>query len=345
MTEWMIFVSFVSQKYLRLSKFYMKTLSRISIILMIFLSSAASAQYFNGQNTFWKTQKQSIGFGLGVSNFLGELGGRNQVGSDFIYDLEWSQTRPALFINYRYQFATRLYAKAQFNYSIIGGNDALTEEIFRRNRNLSFRSSVFELTGQVEFEVVQFSNKTRYNRVATARNHSSAFYLSAGLGGARFNPKGNFDGQWYALRPYGTEGQKQEGGPSQYSLFTVVIPLGIGFRYELNQEWTIGAELVHRITFTDYMDDVSTVYYDNDLIAQTQGELAAHFADPSLGYYVDESGNEIPLNSTFTGAQRGDPSDNDAYFTFTFNAYYKIHSGYKRGKGRTIKRRRRRAVF
>lgn len=314
-------------------------------LLMLLFASGAGAQSFNGQNTFWKKQRHSVGFGLGFTNFLGELGGRDQVGSDFIYDLEWSQTRPALMLNYRYQLAPKLFAKAQFSFGIIGGNDALTEEIFRRNRNLSFRSAIYEFSGGLEYEVIQFANRSRYGRVPSARNHSSAIYITAAFGGTHFNPKGNFNGKWYPLRPYGTEGQKQDDGPEAYSLWTVVIPLGLGYRYEINQEWTIGAELCHRITFTDYMDDVSTVYYDNDIITQSQGELAGHFADPSLGYYVDERGNEIPLNSTFTGAQRGDPTDNDAYFTFTINASYRFQMGVERGKGRTIKRRRRRAVF
>ncbi len=126
----------------------------------------------------------------------------------------------------------------------------------------------------------------------------------------------------------------------------MILPLGIGYRYELDKKWTIGAELTHRITFTDYIDDVSTVYYDNDLIRQGQGELAAFFADPSLGFYVDENGREIPLNSTFTGAQRGDNNDNDAYFTFVVSAYYKLSkSRFGRGRGRVTKRRKRRAVF
>lgn len=312
---------------------------------MIFLSSSLSAQYFNGGNTFWKTQRHSFGFGVGIANFLGELGGRDQIGTDFIYDLEWSQTRPALQLNYRYQLGSRVFAKTQFAFGLIGGNDALTEEIFRRNRNLHFRSTVYELSLQMEFDVVQFANNSRYNMSSANRGHASAIYLSIGVGGTKFNPKANFNGDWYSLSSMGTEGQKQEGGPTAYSLYTVVIPLGLGYRYELNREWSIGAELVHRITFTDYMDDVSTNYFDNDLILQTQGELPAYFADPSLGYYVDESGRELPLNSTFTGAQRGDPADNDAYFFFTFNAYYKIQGSYRSGKGRVTKRRKRRAVF
>src|SRR5690554_863901 len=314
------------------------------LILIVSLSSNMSAQYFNGNNTFWKNQKHSFGFGIGAANFLGELGGRNQIGSRFIYDMEWSQTKPALQANYRYQFGQRLFAKTQFAFALVGGNDALTEEMFRRNRNLHFRSTIYELTLQMEVDVVQFTNTSRYNLSSSNKKNSSSIYVSLGIGASRFNPKANFQGEWYALNKFGTEGQKQEGGPQEYSLFTVVLPIGLGFRYELNKEWTLGVELVHRVTFTDYMDDVSTVYFDNDLIKQTQGELAAHFADPSLGYYVDGN-REIPLNSTFTGAQRGQPDENDAYFTFTVNAYYKIQKGFTKGKGRVIKRRHRRAVF
>src|SRR5690554_5008430 len=315
------------------------------LILIVSLSSNMSAQYFNGNNAFWKNQRHSFGFGIGAANFLGELGGRDQIGSRFIYDMEWSETKPALQANYRYQLGSRIFAKAQFAFALIGGNDALTNEIFRRNRNLHFRSTIYELSLQMEVDVVQFKSSSRYKVSAAGRKHGSAIYLSMGVGGAHFNPKANFQGEWYALRKFGTEGQKQENGPGEYSLFTVVLPFGLGFRYELKREWTLGIELVHRITFTDYMDDVSTVYFDNDIIRETQGELAAHFADPSLGYYVDDRGQEIPLNSTFTGAQRGQPDENDAYFTLSLNAYYKIQKSFKRGKGRVTKRRHRRAVF
>lgn len=315
------------------------------LILMVSLSSNVSAQYFNGNNTFWKNQRHSFGFGIGAANFLGELGGRDQIGTRFIYDMEWSETKPALQANYRYQVTSRIFAKAQFAFALVGGNDALTNEMFRQNRNLHFRSTIYELSLQMEVDVVQFKNDSRYNLSSAATKNSSSIYVSIGAGVTRFNPKANFQGEWFALRKFGTEGQKQEGGPEQYSLFTVVLPLGVGFRYELNREWTLGIELVHRVTFTDYMDDVSTDYFDNDIIKQTQGELASHFADPSLGYFVDENGREIPLNSTFTGAQRGQPAENDAYFTLSINAYYNIQKSFKRGKGRVTKRRHRRAVF
>ena len=315
------------------------------LILMVSLSSNMSAQYFNGNNTYWKNQRHSFAFGIGAANFLGELGGRDQIGTRFIYDMEWSETKPALQANYRYQVGSRVFTKAQFAFALIGGNDALTEEPFRRNRNLHFRSTIFELSLQMEVDIVQLKNNSRYSVSSAGRKHGSSVYLSAGVGATRFNPMANFQGKWYALRDFGTEGQKQESGPREYSLFTVVLPIGVGFRYELSREWTLGIELVHRITFTDYMDDVSTTYFDNAQIKDTQGELASYFADPSLGYYVDDKGREMPLNSTFTGAQRGQPKENDAYFTLSLNAYYNIQKSFKRGKGRLTKRRHRRAVF
>ncbi len=317
-----------------------------NLFIFIFLLSTATAFGQIGyQNSFWKNQRHTVGFGIGVTNFLGELGGRDQVGSDFIYDMEWKQTKPSLLVNYRYQLGQRFYTRAQFTFGFIGGDDALTEERFRRNRNLHFKSTIYEFSAYLIFDIVNFTNNSRYDRVNSAEKRGSSIYAIAGIGAVRFNPKGNYEGTWYELRDFGTEGQGQFNEGDVYSLWSFVLPFGLGYRYQLNRTWTVGCELMHRITFTDYMDDVSTVYYDNELISQTNGELAAYFADPSLGYYVDDNGNEIPLNSTETGYQRGDPEDNDAYFTFTINAYYKLPQKRRRGRGRTIKRRQRRVLF
>jgi len=190
------------------------------------------------------------------------------------------------------------------------------------------------------------TSKGRFGRVRAKSIQGSSIYLTAGVGIARFNPQANFQGNWYDLRDFGTEGQLQDGGPSPYSQFTVILPFGIGFRVELDKQWSMGLEVAHRTTFTDYLDDVSTEYFNNDLIREEQGELAAFFADPSLGFYVDENGSTVELNSTGEGLQRGDPDDNDAYFFTSFAVYYKLaKKRFKRGKGRVTKRRRRRVVF
>ena len=73
-----------------------------------------------------------------------------------------------------------------------------------------------------------------------------------------------------------------------------------------------------RKTFTDYIDDVSKTYYDNDAIKSHSGETAAHLADPSLPPREGQ---------TLAGEQRGDPRDRDAYMFAVFSLHYKIRTG------------------
>lgn len=319
----------------------------LTMTLMLFTCSTAHSQYFGAKSTYWKNERHSMSLGLGAANFLGELGGRDQIGSDFIWDLEISKTRPSLMVNYRYQFGSALYARAQFAFGYVAGNDALTEETFRRNRNIHFRSPIFEFAGMLEAEVLNFRSKSRYGLGAkTSIWEGFSLFAVLGVGVTRFNPQGNFDGTWYNLRPLRTEGQGLEEGPEIYSLFTAVIPMGIRIGYEVNKEWSFGLEIMHRITFTDYADDVSGNYYDNEFIRDAVGDLAAHFADPSLGTFIDDNGNERPLNSTGTGQQRGNPDNNDAYMFAHITATYKItQKRFKRTRGRVTKRRTRRVVF
>lgn len=329
-------------------KHRVKNLPLVSLVcLLILLPFHADAQYFGARSTYWKNQRHTISFGIGAANFLGELGGRDQVGSDFIWDLEISKTRPALMVNYRYQLGSRFFARAQFSFGYIAGNDALTNEIFRRNRNLHFRSPVAEMALMFEAKILDFKPKTRYY-TGVKKSGLDGWSLSAiaGVGYTYFNPQANLDGVWYNLQPLHTEGQGLPGAPDPYSRFTAVVPLGFRIEYELNKEWSFGFELIHRITFTDYMDDVSGVYYDNAEIALNYGDLAAYFADPSLGYFINSNGDQVPLNSTRTGDQRGNDEDNDAYMMAHFTATYTFNQKrFRRTRGRITKRRARRVVF
>lgn len=44
-------------------------------------------------------------------------------------------------------------------------------------------------------------------------------------------------------------------------------------------------ELISRKCFTDYLDDVSTVYYDNASLAAINGEESAELADPNTSEF------------------------------------------------------------
>ncbi len=301
------------------------------------LAAPLSAQYFR-QSSYWKTARKEVTFGFGISNFLGELGGRNQIGSPFVWDLELSQTRPAVSISYRYYVAQKQAFRLGLTYGVLAGNDNLTEEPFRNNRNLNFKSDIVELQLVYEFHLYREELGHVYDLRGVKGTKSSrvGLYFFAGVGGMYFDPRTQFNNAWVRLKPLGTEGQGLEGGAEEYSNFGVNIPMGVGVRRAFSKNWSVGFELQYTKTFTDYMDDVSGVYYDNDAILSAYGPEAAFLADPSL--------NKIP-GQTADGQQRGDPDDLDAYLFFKFHAHYKIHkyrSGSKKYRARI---RRQKIVF
>lgn len=316
----------------------------VLVLLSLMLStSEVAAQYFR-QSSYWKTQRKEISLGFGISNFLGELGGRNQIGSPFLWDLELSQTRPAAHVDLRYFVAQKMALRGRATYGVLAGNDNLTTEPFRQNRNLSFKSDVYEFSLVYEFHLYKEELGHVYDLRGVQGNKSTriGFYAFAGVGGFYFDPKAPFENTWVRLKPLGTEGQGLPGGGEEYKNFQVCIPMGFGLRRALSKTLSVGLEIQYTKTFTDYIDDVSTVYYDNDVLRETHGDLGAFLADPSLG---TSPLYEYGLNPTATGQQRGDETDLDAYLFLKAQVHYKLlryKSGNKKYRSRI---RRQKIVF
>ncbi|MCB0794944.1 MAG: hypothetical protein KDB88_09420 [Flavobacteriales bacterium] len=302
-------------------------------------SSVLYGQYFRTAD-YWKTHRHEFTFGLGASNFLGELGGRDQIGTNFIWDLEISQTRPGLSIGHRYYLRERLSLRTQLAYGIMAGNDNLTNEPARKNRNLSFRSDLFELAMMLEYHPFMEALGHLYDirGVKGQQSPRIGLYGFLGVGACYFNPQAKFNNAWVNLRPLSTEGQGLPGGPSEYSNFSIVIPMGVGLRKQLSKVLSVGLEAQYTKTFTDYIDDVSGNYYDNDVILEQKGEVAAFLADPNLG--TPGLPSEYPA-----GAQRGDPDDNDAYLFLKAQVHYKIYKYRSRSKKYRTRLRRQKIVF
>jgi hypothetical protein len=72
---------------------------------------------------------------------------------------------------------------------------------------------------------------------------------------------------------------------------------------------------MHRKTFTDYMDDVSTTYIDNALFDKYLSPQQAQIANQLHFRYNFDPANPYPPTRPIIGSQRGDPKDNDAFFS------------------------------
>jgi hypothetical protein len=288
------------------------------LIIAISLPVMVNAQRYKQR---WKAYRSEVHFGVGPSNFLGELGGANQIGTDYFKDLEISQTRLAFSGGLRYKLSQQFAINTHLTYGKVAGSDDLTKEFFRHYRNLNFKSNILELNSNFEVAFIkeQVGHRYRLRGVRGQRGFEMSVYGFLGIGVFYFNPKGQTEGgEWVDLNTLGTEGQGLSGTRKKYSKVQLCIPVGIGFKYSFDRRWGIGLEYGIRKTFTDYIDDASKTYYDNSTIAAQSGALAAAMADKSTG--------DFPY-ITRAGEQRGDPRDKDAYMFAIISLNYKLRGG------------------
>ncbi|MEX2597476.1 MAG: hypothetical protein WEC59_11155 [Salibacteraceae bacterium] len=263
------------------------------------------------KETDWKATRLEFMLGGGVSGFLGDLGGQDGVSKPFVYDLEPTETRYAISAGARYFLREYHAIRGYATYARVRGDDALTSYPNRRYRNLNFKSHILEFAGIYEFHILK-PNYIHFMGAKSTRifdGNRFGAYLSAGAGLFHFNPKGKLGGEYFALHPLRTEGQEFPDGPDGYKRMAFSFPLGGGVYMIMNRNFTVGLDFGYRWTTTDYIDDASTYYYNNDAIAGRDGKLAAYFANPSVAL-----GNEVPEPDWYTENQpRGGSNSNDTY--------------------------------
>ncbi len=305
--------------------------SKAFLLLLIILPTLASAQRWKRQRYEWVT-------GVGATQFLGDVGGRDQIGSDFFFDLDAASTRYVVNLGLRYKISQYVSAKTGFSFGEIAGDDKFTKEPFRQNRNIHFRSPVVEWATQIEVSWMKESVGSRYKirRVRGRGRKGSQVYVYgfAGVALLYMNPMAQYNGKWHALKPLHTEGQEFVPSRSEYSNWQFAIPFGIGMKYALDKNSSIGLEYGLRKTFTDYIDDVSTSYVytkwapNSAALQQALGydNVAAALADPSLNR-VSTNVEAFPgACSACPGQQRGDPTDLDSYMFMMITYQRKIRT-------------------
>jgi hypothetical protein len=274
----------------------------------------------------WKKYKREIFISMGTTNFLGDLGGRAGKGTDYSpVDMNFNQSRTAFGFGARYKLKRSVNVAGKFSYLNVKGDDAITADVFRNNRNLNFKANIYEIS--VRLEGGYQSTKRGGNRYGIRKNFGRMkaithnLFAFVGVGAFYFNPKGRMpNGTWTNLYPLLTEGQGLPGGPKQYSRINFSIPVGGYYKLTLNKVWSIGLEFCYRKTFTDYIDDVGGSYYDPAALTAAYGPLSAQMADPSLKTNPDLITATSP-NADGSPAQRGD-RQKDAFMSLEIKGSY-----------------------
>ncbi|HVK96649.1 MAG TPA: DUF6089 family protein [Flavisolibacter sp.] len=256
------------------------------IVLLLLTSQTLFAQFHFG--TF-----------LGGANYIGELN------SDL-----YKRTKPAIGVSLNYEVSDRVMLRSGLTVGKVEGADRYSgTETLKQVRNLHFKSNI------VEFSLI--GELTAFNLY----NIRWSPYVFAGVGLFRFNPYTDTDSGKVYLKPLSTEGQGLPGNP-EYSLIDLSIPFGGGIKYNINENVRIGLEVGLRKLFTDYLDDVSKTYIDENELLAYKGQEAVNFS-----YRGDEYPGGSPAYPA-KGAERGNPVTKDWYYFSGLHLTFRIGGGY-----------------
>lgn len=314
------------------------------MILLLFsftiLTNSYSQALLFGEKVKWE-----VGFNFGPSFFLGDLGGNSGKGTNNLKDINFEFTKfmKGAFITMYPKNWIGLRVAADITY--LEGDDAIInttgiDELWRKQRNLDFKTNIFE--GYVALEV--FPTMFLYKNADYEPRLRP--YVLAGVGMFHFNPKGSLtDGagnkSWYYLHPLRLEGQGMPEYPysKPYKLTQLNIPYGGGIKYFASDRITVSAELLYRKTFTDYIDDVSKNYIDpanyTKYLSSQEASLAYKLSDKAVGI-IFPGMTRYPA-----GTQRGDTKDADTYISLVLKVGIRLGPIYESAFARSAARQTR----
>lgn len=258
------------------------------------------------------SQGTYLGMFGGVANYSGDLQQHRYT---------FQQAHPSIGIFLERDLSPNFSMRTEFSLARISADDRYSKDSLIQLRNLSFQSNITELQWVGEYNFLDLTQ-----RKVTP-------YLFAGLAIFHFNPTAlDTNGQRVYLQPLSTEGQGLAAYPGNkvYSLFQIAIPIGGGIKWSPSPNVRIGLEIGLRKTFTDYLDDVSTSYADQNDLLKAKGPLAVRMAFRT---------NRLPGHTLdpypTAGTQRGNSKIKDWYYYTGLTISLSLGKGGPFGHGHT----------
>lgn len=187
-------------------------------------------------------RQKELGLFGGASYYLGDINPR----------MHFIPSHPAFGAFFRFTPNYRYAFRVGFNYGSVSASDATSKEPDQLERNLNFRSKIYDGHAIAEFNFVEY-------RIGH-QTHIFTMFIFGGLGFFHMNPQMSLSGNYIDLPGLKTEGQSRS-----YSKYQFSLPFGVGLKWNVTDRIGLGFEWGPRKTFTDYLDDVSGSYALNSL--------------------------------------------------------------------------------
>ena len=282
-----------------------------STALLAGLALLGSTQRADAQQFSKRKQYTSVGVSLNAMNYFGDIVPKTNFAS-----FRAGDTRYNLGLSITHRFFPRVSLRGSLSYGRIAASDEKSANIndgndrYRNYRNMTIRNDIFEAAGTVIVDLIE--NRNNY-----LKRPDFVPYLFVGVAAFHHNPQGLVQsnsqgpvpqeltvGEYVSLHDLRTEG-------IDYSLTQIAIPFGGGVRYRINRNLDASFEIGVRKTFTDYLDDISTVFAD-----------PSKLVTPASTYFGRTvTANDAPAGFNAPGVTRG-KTGSDWYVVTGFSLNY-----------------------
>ena len=247
------------------------------------------------------TGQGELGVMVGISNYQGDLSSYTTQGGFR------ALVGPVIGGHFGYELNQTFQLRGDLLYTRLSGDDAFAESEATKSRNLDFFAPVIQLAPGIDWNILGFNSR---------EVGSFTPFISAGASIFYFNPKTKYMGDKVALHPLGTEGQYLDDYPDQkpYSRFQTSLQFGGGLKLVVSEKLILAAEGSFSYTFTDHLDDVSTIYISYPELLEKAGPLTAALAN-RVGEYTGTEPQIVP-----TGTARANPESKDYFGILTLRA-------------------------
>ena len=225
-----------------------------------------------------------VGPHVGVSYYMGDL---NPM-------LPFAQSQLQYGGLVRFNYNNRWTFRFDYSRATVTASD---EKIgWRPERGLNFTSKINDFSLTAEFNFLEYYTGNPKKNVSP--------YIFGGISVFQYTAFANVGDQLVDLSDYATEGPVDPNAKWYEKMFGktspigVSIPFGMGVKFSLSRHMAATMEWRMQKTFTDYLDDVATVYPEQHAVFTFEDGSTYDLTDPSENNYKP-------------GQQRGNSAFND----------------------------------
>ena len=212
-----------------------------------------------------KAQHTEIGVLFGASYYIGELNPSNP----FI-----NKINPAIGVLYRKNLNKRYALRYGLNYGLLAADDSYNKTEWNKIRNLSFSTSMLEVSGLLEFNFLPYQINN-YN--------TSPFTPFVFIGAAVFR-----------VAPKVKNNDTSTTSESK-SIIAPSIPFGVGIKFDFIRNIGLNIEWGVRKTFTDEIDGLPNTYANGYQISNSNNKDWYSFAGITLNYKILTKTDRCPI--------------------------------------------------